>query len=54
MGPDHPIAWCHSVGTGRSWYTGLGHTNETFAEPLYRAHLAGGIRYAIGAAGRCG
>ena len=54
MGADHPIAWCHSVGAGRSWYSGLGHTNETFAEPLYRTHLAGGLRYAIGTASSCG
>ncbi|HEV2779295.1 MAG TPA: ThuA domain-containing protein [Actinophytocola sp.] len=50
MGPDHPIAWCHPNGTGRSWYTGLGHTIESYSEPLFRAHLLGGIRYAAGLA----
>ena len=25
MGADHPIIWCHRVGPGRSFYTGLGH-----------------------------
>jgi type 1 glutamine amidotransferase len=54
MGADHPIAWCHAVGTGRSWYSALGHTNETFAEPLYRSHLLGGIRYVLGVGGSCG
>ncbi len=33
MGADHPIAWCHQVGAGRVFYTALGHTVESFAEP---------------------
>jgi type 1 glutamine amidotransferase len=49
MGDDHPIAWCHEQAGGRAFYTGLGHSEEGFDEPLYRAHLGGGIRYAIGA-----
>ncbi len=48
MGADHPIAWCHPVGAGRAFYTGLGHTVESYAEPAYRAHLLGAIRYAAG------
>jgi glucose/arabinose dehydrogenase len=43
---DHPIAWCHENAGGRSWYTGGGHTKESYADPAFRAHLAGGIRYA--------
>jgi type 1 glutamine amidotransferase len=46
MGADHPIAWCHAVGRGRSWYTAGGHTSESYAEPLFRSHLLGGIRWA--------
>lgn len=48
MGGDHPIAWCHAVDHGRAWYTGMGHTVESFAEPLFRGHLQGGIRWAMG------
>ena len=33
MGVDHPIAWCQDYDGGRSWYTGLGHTDASFAEP---------------------
>lgn len=51
MGADHPIAWYHAFDGGRSWYTGLGHTNETYAEPDFRKHLLGGIQYAIGSKG---
>ncbi|MEE4543369.1 ThuA domain-containing protein [Streptomyces sp. V4-01] len=48
MGADHPIAWCHRVGAGRAWYTNLGHSVESYADPAFRAHLLGGIRYAMG------
>ena len=48
MGADHPIAWAHEMGKGRAWYTGGGHTSEAYAEPLFRAHLLGGILYAAG------
>ncbi|OLF05063.1 glucose dehydrogenase [Actinophytocola xinjiangensis] len=47
---DHPIMWCHPQSQGRSWYTGGGHTNESYSEPEFLTHLAGGIRYAAGLA----
>ncbi len=43
----HPIVWYHEFDGGRSWYTGLGHTNESFAEPAFLDHLAGGILWAL-------
>ncbi len=45
---DHPIAWCHHYAGGRAFYTGLGHTAESFAEPLVIEHLKGGIAWALG------
>jgi type 1 glutamine amidotransferase len=45
---DHPIAWCHRIGLGRAWYTGLGHRSETYAEASYAQHLLGGILWAAG------
>ncbi len=45
---DHPIAWCQTYQGGRSWYTAGGHTEQSYAEPAFRAHLLGGIRYAAG------
>jgi cytochrome c len=50
MGRDHPIAWAHEFDGGRAWYTGGGHTEESYSEPLFRAHLLGGVRYAAGLA----
>ncbi|AXK31427.1 DUF1080 domain-containing protein [Streptomyces armeniacus] len=49
MGDDHPITWCQDFDGGRSFYTGLGHTKESYAEPEFRQHLLGGIQYATGA-----
>ncbi|MBY8875892.1 ThuA domain-containing protein [Micromonospora sp. PLK6-60] len=46
MGGDHPHAWYREYAGGRSFYTGGGHTRESYAEPDFRAHLLGGIRYA--------
>jgi type 1 glutamine amidotransferase len=46
MGEDHPIAWHHTIGQGRAWYTAMGHTPESYAEPLFRQHLLGGILWA--------
>lgn len=45
MGKDHPIVWCHEVGKGRAWYTGMGHTAETFSEPLFREKLWRAIQW---------
>ena len=54
MGADHPISWCHEFDGGRSWYTEMGHTRETYGESLYLSHLLGGIQYAAGAVpGNC-
>ncbi len=48
MGELHPISWYHRYDGGRAWYTALGHTRESYSEPLFRAHLLGGIRWAAG------
>jgi type 1 glutamine amidotransferase len=53
MGADHPIAWCQEIDGGRSWYTAMGHTTESYAEPLFRLHLLGGIESAAGVATGC-
>lgn len=45
-GGDHPIAWCAERDGGRVWYTGLGHTPESYDEPLFREHVHGGLRWA--------
>lgn len=44
MGVRHPLAWWHDNCGGRSFYTALGHTDESYAEPAMLDHLLGGIR----------
>ena len=41
--PDHLV---QPIDGGRSFYTGLGHTQESYTDPNFRAILLGGIRYA--------
>jgi type 1 glutamine amidotransferase len=53
MGADHPIAWCHAAAGGRAWYTGLGHAQALYADPVFRAHLLRGLRYATGRSDAC-
>lgn len=48
MNGDHPIAWYREYEGGRAFYTGGGHTNESFSEPLFREHLTQGVRWTAG------
>ena len=45
---DHPIAWCHRYDGGRAFYTALGHKGVYFKEPLFLAHILGGLEIAAG------
>ena len=47
-GDNHPMAWYHEFDGGRAFYTAMGHTDETYSEPLFLTHLAGGIKYVLG------
>ncbi|TSD67267.1 PKD domain-containing protein [Inquilinus sp. KBS0705] len=47
-GANHPMAWYHNFENGRSFYTEMGHTDESYSDPAYLKHLLGGIQYAIG------
>ncbi len=47
-GANHPISWYHDFDGGRSFYTGMGHTNESFADSLFMDHVYQGIVYAMG------
>jgi type 1 glutamine amidotransferase len=47
MGDKHPMCWCHEYEGGRAFYTALGHTDESYADPLYLKHILGGIQWAM-------
>jgi uncharacterized protein len=46
-GDNHPMAWYHKFDGGRAFYTELGHTDESYADPVYLKHLLGGIEWAM-------
>jgi type 1 glutamine amidotransferase len=47
---EHLLSWCKSYGTGRVFYTELGHRQEMWHDPLYQQHILGGLRFALGLA----
>ncbi|TAD93261.1 MAG: ThuA domain-containing protein [Bacteroidetes bacterium] len=47
-GNYHPMSWYKIFEGGRIFYTALGHTPQSYTEPLFVAHLRGGILYAAG------
>lgn len=48
-GGDYPQAWYRTFEKGRSFYTSLGHRDDIWSsDPVFRAHLVGGIRWALG------
>lgn len=48
-GGDYPQAWTRDYGKGRTFYTSLGHRDDIWShDPVFRAHITGGIRWALG------
>ncbi|MEO8682160.1 MAG: ThuA domain-containing protein [Vicinamibacterales bacterium] len=46
---DYPQAWTRTFGRGRTFYTTLGHRDDIWAhDAVFRAHVTGGIRWALG------
>jgi len=48
LGNYHPMVWYHDYDGGRAFYTEFGHTDESYTEEKFVAHVLGGIKYAIG------
>ncbi|WP_306211100.1 ThuA domain-containing protein [Actinoplanes sp. RD1] len=47
-GPFHPVSWCRDYDGGRSFYTGMGHTADSYGEDAFRKHLSGALGWAAG------
>jgi type 1 glutamine amidotransferase len=45
-GEKHPFIWCHEFEGGRAFYTGVGHREDNYDEPLLQQHLLGAIKWA--------
>jgi type 1 glutamine amidotransferase len=46
MPEPHPQAWWREVGSGRSFFTALGHTDEAWADPAFLEHVVAGVHWA--------
>jgi type 1 glutamine amidotransferase len=42
-----PIAWTKSYGSGRVFYTALGHRIDVWTSPWFRQHLTGALAWAL-------
>lgn len=45
---DFALAWTRTLGSGRMFYTALGHEPDVWRDPRFQQHLVGGIEWAIG------
>jgi type 1 glutamine amidotransferase len=45
-GEKHPFIWYHEFEGGRAFYTGVGHRDDNYLEPLVQQHLLGAIKWA--------
>ena len=43
-GDDHPFIWYHDFDGGKAFYTGGGHTDESYNDALFLQHILGGIK----------
>ncbi len=43
-----PLAWCHSEGRGRTFYSALGHFAGAWETPRHLRYLAGGLQWVLG------
>ncbi|WP_411072515.1 ThuA domain-containing protein [Streptomyces sp. cmx-4-25] len=44
-GADHPISWCRDYDGGRSFYTAMGGTADSYQETDFRTHLRGALNW---------
>ena len=46
--PAYPSTWARKEGTGRVWYTAMGHREDVWTNPTFQQVLVGGIKWALG------
>jgi uncharacterized protein len=47
-GPAWPVSWTTRTGRGRNFITSMGHTPESFSDPLFLNHVEDGLDWAVG------
>lgn len=48
IGKSPSTSWYHEYDGGQAWYTAMGHTRETYCEPLFLNPVWGGILWVAG------
>ena len=43
----NPISWTREIEGGRVFYTALGHTSESYSNPYFLRHVAGGLHWTL-------
>lgn len=46
--PPYPTTWARREGTGRVWFSAMGHREDMWTNPLFQDILVGGIKWAVG------
>ncbi|MCC2672907.1 MAG: hypothetical protein K0Q72_5379, partial [Armatimonadetes bacterium] len=46
--PPFPATWARKHGSGRVFYTSMGHRDDVWTSPLFQSILLGGIAWAVG------
>src|SRR5690606_19741003 len=46
--PFQPVSWCRDYDGGRSFFTGMGGTPESWADETFRDHLLGALQWTTG------
>ncbi|MDG2272344.1 MAG: ThuA domain-containing protein [Halioglobus sp.] len=44
---DHPVVWTNCIGDGRSVYAAMGHTAESFEQPIFRQLITNALSWLI-------
>jgi type 1 glutamine amidotransferase len=47
--PPYPATWARAYGSGRVFYTNMGHREDVWTNPVFKNLLLGGIQWASGA-----
>ncbi|WP_265521579.1 ThuA domain-containing protein [Oerskovia flava] len=47
--PFHPVSWCRDYDGGRSFFTGMGGTAESWSDETFRQHVLGALQWTTGA-----
>jgi uncharacterized protein len=46
--PRYPATWAHNYGSGRVFYTNMGHREDIWTNPVFQSVLLGGLEWAVG------